>query len=101
MTMLTAKCGNPDCRAEVQEEASHQPRAPCPRCGWLAREFSRGLVEYSPASDDSASTQTRSGVGSVAELRDGNEIKLSLDGRAPKNEEGALEACIRVVEYVN
>src|SRR5258708_6044641 len=46
-------------------------------------------------------THTRPGLQSTAEADDQGKITLTATGPAPKNEEGALEICARLVRALN
>ena len=94
------KCGN--CENEVMYEGRGVPRQPCPVCGATSRSYERGGMETVGAPTDSVQwNQTRTAPGASAGLNDRGLLNFQVEGGSSKNEQGAAEACERLVRWLN
>jgi len=94
------KCGN--CENEVLYEGPGVPRQPCPVCGATSRSYERGIMETVGAPTDSVQwNQTRTAPGATAGLNDRGLLNFRAEGGSSKNEQGAAEACARLVRSLN
>lgn len=67
----------------------------------MGRSFSLNIHESIGPVTDSVSYQGRGGPGAKAALHDTGRVEFELAGRSPTNEEGAREACTRLVDVLN
>lgn len=88
---------------ELPPEFGELPRLACPECGSTARAFSEamGSGNYLCAGGSISLVHTRPGLQSTADADDQGKITLTAKGPAPRNEEGALEMCLRLVRALN
>lgn len=94
------RCGK--CDKELASEPPGVERAACPFCGCTRRAFSRSVSEdVGDVTETLSWVQGRGGAGSHADLDDKNDIRMTVVGPSPRNEEGALEACSRLVRKLN
>lgn len=91
------------CGKELPPEFGDLPRQPCPVCQSTLREF---ILIVEPASylvvaGSASLIHKRPGLQSTAEADDQGRITLTATGPSPRNEDGALEICARLVRTLN
>lgn len=91
------------CGKELTAEYEQLPRIPCPECSAIARNFSLDaeLGGYVVVGGKASLIHGRPGLNSMAGANDEGRITLTATGPSPRNEEGAIEICARLVRFLN
>lgn len=89
------------CRACKRELVDDGIRRPCPDCGSTSVAYDEGLAETVSLGESLQVEQARDGERSKAILDDALGIRFWITGRSPRNEEGAQDACARLVDGLN
>lgn len=95
------RCGQ--CGIELPPEFGDMPREPCPACQSTARAFHMAAErgDYLVVGGCASLIHTRPGLQSTAQADDQGKITLTATGPGPRNEDGALEICARLVRILN
>src|SRR5690242_6311203 len=92
-----------NCGKELSAEFGEMPRKPCPDCKLTVRDFFLNAEpgDFLVVGGAASLIHTRPGLQSTAHADDQGKITLVATGPAPRNEEGALEMCGRLVRGLN
>jgi len=95
------RCGQ--CGIELPPEFGDMPHPPCPACQSTLRAFYMiaELGGYLVVGGSASLIHTRPGLQSTAQADDQGKITLTATSPGPRNEEGALEICARLVRTLN
>jgi hypothetical protein len=110
-SVCCAACGEP---LDGLPDLPSGDRSPCPRCGSIARTFSRSIANGVGVSDHYTALGTRNnklfafresldldGRASSADRADDGSLSYSVSGSSPQGEEDTIRACRLLVRRLN